>query len=318
MILQAQMKLEITSQVAGPFRGDVPLPTLNMAQAALQCCRARRPGDQACEAEALHTLAQVNLAMGSNAWSSQHAKEASRLFRRTHNPRKRGRAMLVNATATAREGEWKDALKLCEKATAILDEAGDEAGREQAFAILDEIDDVRRATMGLPSLADEAAARQKQIQDKKDKEDQEKYNQQMMMMMAMMAAQGGGGGGGGMKMPTNMPAAKAAPAPQAAAPPPAPGAPVVKSSGALQVTAGMDASIVSAKILDIAKQIIGDEDDIEVDMPLMQAGLTSNTAVLLRDEMAKDLPGVNLPPTLMFDYPSIAAIADFVVERAAG
>ena len=73
-----------------------------------------------------------------------------------------------------------------------------------------------------------------------------------------------------------------------------------------------------AKIKEVAMGIIGDEEDIEVDTPLMQAGLTSNTAVLLRDEMTTVIPGVNLPPTLMFDYPSISAISEFIMERAGG
>merc|ERR1712039_576101 len=106
--------------------------------------------------------------------------------------------------------------------------------------------------------------------------------------------------------------------PKAGAPPPDAGggkAPiVVKSGGAL--TALTDKSVVEAKIKDIAVQIIGDDEGIDADLPLMQAGLTSNTAVMLRDELSKDIPGVNLPPTLMFDYPSIAAIADFIVEKA--
>merc|ERR1711924_57276 len=103
-------------------------------------------------------------------------------------------------------------------------------------------------------------------------------------------------------------------APQAGA---GPAAPIVRAPGdKLHVTAGMDASVVAVKITEIAVQIIGDDEDIDLDMPLMQAGLTSNTAVMLRDELSKDLPGVNLPPTLMFDYPSITAISEFIIERA--
>merc|ERR1711879_1142767 len=120
-----------------------------------------------------------------------------------------------------------------------------------------------------------------------------------------------------MGMPKAMPKAKAAPQ-MAEAPAQDKAAPVARTGGGgpLQVTAGMDPGIVSAKILEIATAIIGDEEGIDADTPLMQAGLTSNTAVMLRDELSKDLPGVKLPPTLMFDYPSISAIADFVVEQA--
>merc|ERR1711879_246799 len=84
----------------------------------------------------------------------------------------------------------------------------------------------------------------------------------------------------------------------------------------LNLSSGMDPAVVRNKISEIALQIIGDDEDIELDTPLMQAGLTSNTAVLLRDELSQDLPGINLPPTLLFDYPSISGIADFIVEKA--
>eukprot|EP00438_Fugacium_kawagutii_P014318 Skav210899 [mRNA] locus=scaffold2900:206345:210882:+ [translate_table: standard] len=47
-----------------------------------------------------------------------------------------------------------------------------------------------------------------------------------------------------------------------------------------------------------------------------RAGLTSNTAIILRDELSKDLPGIKLPMTLSFDYPSVAAIADFVMDQS--
>merc|ERR1711974_292385 len=62
-----------------------------------------------------------------------------------------------------------------------------------------------------------------------------------------------------------------------------------REGGVLSVSAGMDPSIVMSKIKEIAAQIIGDDEDIEVDTPLMQAGLTSNTAVMLRDELGKDI-----------------------------
>merc|ERR1719327_987851 len=138
------------------------------------------------------------------------------------------------------------------------------------------------------------------------------------MMMQMMSAQQGGQPAAQWKVLAQahkVAAAGGGATPQAAKSPSA--AVVAREGSPLTVTAGMDTGIIRSKILEIATQIIGDEEEpIDADMPLMQAGLTSNTAVLLRDELNKDLPGVDLPPTLMFDYPSIAAIADFVVERA--
>eukprot|EP00434_Breviolum_minutum_P022848 symbB.v1.2.020160.t1/scaffold1649.1/size108312/3 len=46
----------------------------------------------------------------------------------------------------------------------------------------------------------------------------------------------------------------------------------------------------------------------------MEMGLTSHLAVVLRDQLAKVLPGLSppLPVTLIYDYPSIAAITELV------
>jgi len=73
--------------------------------------------------------------------------------------------------------------------------------------------------------------------------------------------------------------------------------------------------VVKKKILDVALSITGaDDGDIEADTPLMEAGLTSTSAVGLRDELMKDLAGINLPVTLVFDYPSISAMMELVLE----
>merc|ERR1711879_275247 len=78
----------------------------------------------------------------------------------------------------------------------------------------------------------------------------------------------------------------------------------------LDMSSGVDFQTVKSKVLELAAAIIGDADeDLEADTPLMEAGLTSNSAVILRDALSKDIPGVNLPPTLIFDYPSITSMA---------
>merc|ERR1712078_477140 len=85
----------------------------------------------------------------------------------------------------------------------------------------------------------------------------------------------------------------------------------------LDISGGLDPKVVSGQILEIAKGLIGEEEDVEVDAPLMESGLTSNTAVLLRDALTQTLPGINLPVTLVFDYPSIGAMTDLIMEKAA-
>merc|ERR1712050_509136 len=85
----------------------------------------------------------------------------------------------------------------------------------------------------------------------------------------------------------------------------------------LDISAGLEPAAIKNQIMDIAKGLIGDDEEVEIDSPLMESGLTSNTAVLLRDALTQTLPGLNLPVTLVFDYPSIGSMTDLIMEKAA-
>ena len=71
---------------------------------------------------------------------------------------------------------------------------------------------------------------------------------------------------------------------------------------------------VLAELQAIIGTMIGS--DVSVDQPLMEAGLDSLSAVELRNELG-DKFGMELPATVMFDYPSIKALAGFIYERVA-
>jgi len=53
--------------------------------------------------------------------------------------------------------------------------------------------------------------------------------------------------------------------------------------------------------------------EIDVDMPFASLGMDSMTAVLLAGDLETYL-GRSLPPTLMYDHPSIAALAAHLAE----
>merc|ERR1712087_186586 len=84
----------------------------------------------------------------------------------------------------------------------------------------------------------------------------------------------------------------------------------------LDIGAGLSPDILRNQISEVAKGLIGFDEDIEIDMPLMESGLTSNTAVLLRDALTQQLPGISLPVTLVFDYPSISSMTELIMENA--
>jgi pimaricinolide synthase PimS1 len=58
-------------------------------------------------------------------------------------------------------------------------------------------------------------------------------------------------------------------------------------------------------------------DTLAADQPLMEAGMDSLTAVEFRNKLTQELPGIKLASTLMFDYPTVDAIATFALGQIA-
>jgi tetratricopeptide (TPR) repeat protein len=79
--------------------------------------------------------------------------------------------------------------------------------------------------------------------------------------------------------------------------------------------ATIDDNLIKQKVRQSVVDIVGLE-EISDDQPLMQTGLTSQSAVLLRNELTKAMPGGSLPFTMMFDYPSVNDLSDFFINRA--
>jgi hypothetical protein len=74
----------------------------------------------------------------------------------------------------------------------------------------------------------------------------------------------------------------------------------------------VDASVLLRQSL---SQYLGTA-EVEEDTPLMDAGLNSNSAVALRQALADKLQLPRLSRTLIFDYPSIAAISDHIKTQS--
>lgn len=77
----------------------------------------------------------------------------------------------------------------------------------------------------------------------------------------------------------------------------------------------VDSEEIGRKVRSTVVDIIG-LDDLTDDTPLMMAGLTSQSAVLLRNALTKQMGGGNLPFTMMFDFPSVSALKDYFVTRS--
>lgn len=83
---------------------------------------------------------------------------------------------------------------------------------------------------------------------------------------------------------------------------------------------GLDASYVADTIQKVTRRMVGADDDstITADNPLMDIGITSMNAVLFRNKLGNEFEGVDLPTTLVFDYPSIRDLTHLIIDRARG
>mmetsp|Transcript_3923 Transcript_3923/g.9528 ORF Transcript_3923/g.9528 Transcript_3923/m.9528 type:complete len:563 (-) Transcript_3923:117-1805(-) len=292
LILQAEAKMNIYEEREEKTKNYASHSTiLKSAERAVSAARSLRSADRACIAAASYTYARVLLRANAlkGAWLA--AKGAARAFRKLGDTVSRARAMLVWSEADLLLGYFEESRGNAQAALAAFDKADHMDGKAKAVELTERID----RALGIPTQAELAEQQRQQLEYQ-----QNIFLQQQMQMQA--------------QMPTMLQQSAVEESSEIVAA--SPGAFKRDGASPLQVSKDMDLSVVRGKILDVAIQIIGDAEGVDGDTPLMEAGLTSNTAVILRDELSKDLPGIKLPPTLIFDYPSIGAIADFVLESS--
>lgn len=82
---------------------------------------------------------------------------------------------------------------------------------------------------------------------------------------------------------------------------------------------GARKSIVTTFVMDRAARILGlpPEREIGLQQPLGELGMDSLLAVELRNVLS-EAAGTRLPSTLLFDYPSVSALVDFLLEELGG
>jgi len=226
-------------------------------------------------------LAQVHAAQGEFEQSLETAKQAIKLYQSVADQRGEGYAHLLVAQAQVEDKKWEAANKSANSSLKLLKKAKDEAGQEMVETLLAKIEknmpkpEPVWAAQGMMGWGEPVKGGGKG-----------KMMPSMQMQMPMEGMDMGGGG--------DM---------------------VRKRAGGDALDIGnLSEELVVGKIKEVAMAIIGDDEDIELDTPLMEAGVTSSTAVILKDELAGEIPGIKLPPTLIFDYPSITAIGEYIME----
>lgn len=91
------------------------------------------------------------------------------------------------------------------------------------------------------------------------------------------------------------------------------------AASAAPVAQGLDPDMVQSKLQHVVEQVAGGDEEVHLDTPLMESGLDSLSAVAFRNELSRQFAGIgSLPAALMFDYPSIRAITEHIVDRSKG
>jgi len=83
------------------------------------------------------------------------------------------------------------------------------------------------------------------------------------------------------------------------------------AGGQVQAYSGPTKEEVVSTVSDVALGLIGVE-TLDMDEPLMDAGLDSLAAVEFGNTLAKEFSGVALPSTMMFDFPSVKLLSEFI------
>merc|ERR1712217_320509 len=231
------------------------------------------------------TMSQANLMNGKAAEAIKEAENASNVFKGCSYTEGEAASYILLADIYLYNRDLAKARELGEEGVYLFQSVGDADGEDMAWSEIERVDKV------------EGEIREQQMRE------QQMRDQWQMQQWAMQQ------GGGQQWAPQEPQGDEGAPS--------AAGGGYEAKLMKLDIGAGLDPAQLKGQILEVTKGLTGYDEDIEYDMPLMESGLTSNTAVLLRDALPQQLPGVNMPVTLVFDYPSISAMSDLIVENAA-
>eukprot|EP00931_Biecheleriopsis_adriatica_P088418 TRINITY_DN62746_c0_g1_i1.p1 TRINITY_DN62746_c0_g1~~TRINITY_DN62746_c0_g1_i1.p1 ORF type:complete len:834 (+),score=260.19 TRINITY_DN62746_c0_g1_i1:94-2595(+) len=277
---------KIKAQRGTPAFSAVLSDALQAADAAVSF--ARKAKLQLQLGQALLTLGQIELGGLQCDDALKTAEEAMTIFEQLGDEVNKANIMCLEADAHFVNGNANKALVLVNKALAIFQDHRDERGEWLAMNILEQITGPPEEEPALPQPSQEQWTEQQWAQ----------WNEWQQQQQAQSKA-----------APSQMPQALQKKQEEK----------VRKRTdpGQKLDTSQLSLDNVRRRLEEIVRYTVDLDDDevIELDQPLMQVGVTSRTAVGLRNMLTEELPGVELPFTLIFDYPSVASISDMVMEN---
>merc|ERR1712050_197180 len=72
-----------------------------------------------------------------------------------------------------------------------------------------------------------------------------------------------------------------------------------------------------SKLNKLASEVVTDDADMAADVPFMEAGIDSLGSVQFVSDASREF-SMNLPPSIVFDFPTVRALAEHLVEESGG
>jgi len=287
VFLMAQVRLtavtgdgQIGDKSSQAFNTDIAEAKSTVDEAILL---ARRVGDDRLAGSALAVSAQVLLANLEVEAAQKVSDEAMTTFGELNDEVNQACVMCVQADIQLVNGSKHRALQLAEKALKIYQEKGDSRGEWVASNIREHIVGPPEPEQIEEPAENEWTEEQWRLWEEWQQSEQQKQQQQ----------------GGGQALAVHKKKKQ-----------------IVLSGEKLDM-ANATTEAVQRRVSEIvASTIEMDEDEeMQLDTPLMQLGVTSKTAVVLRNALSEELPGLQLPFTMVFDFPSVNAMTDMVMDQ---
>ncbi|CAJ1422794.1 unnamed protein product [Effrenium voratum] len=77
----------------------------------------------------------------------------------------------------------------------------------------------------------------------------------------------------------------------------------------------LDAAQVGRQLLELVKELTSATEEVELDMAFVDAGMDSLSSVSLVTALNRDFD-MGFTPSIMFDYPTIRMLQDYLVEES--
>jgi tetratricopeptide (TPR) repeat protein len=219
------------------------------------------------------------------------AREAVALSKKLADKQLLGIALFTVSQIHTVTGQYDAGIKTARDSKAVFEETADNQGAAHALCVSAEANFLNGNRATGDEEAQQAWALFHELQDQEGEAKAAamtaRFREQSVVAFTDMGGAGAGAGGGG-------------------------GASIAQASAPT-----MDYVTAAAMAKEVAIQSIGDADDVDMDSPLMDIGLDSLAAIGFREALIV-ASGLQVPTSLVFDYPSLTAIADLLVETSKG